>query len=342
MHESVESFAPAKVNLALSVGCPRADGMHEIASWMAGTAFGDALSVVRLKPGRPSRYSIDWHAEARVRTDIDWPIRKDLAVRAHLLLEESLRRELPVQMRLEKRIPVGGGLGGGSSNAAAMLRALNALFALRLRPAYLEALAARLGSDVPFLVRGGSAFVGGLGEAVEAAPAHEVHLVLVFPGVSCRTGAVYRAFDGLRPDARVDAARVRALAAATPRAHDPFNDLADAALAVAPVLAEVAAKVAALAELPVHVSGSGSTLFVVCDSSIHAEALAGAVEMRLGLAAVATVTAATPHEVVDGEVRPFVEVAVEDGEDDGEDDDESDGEDGNGNATSADFRGDRA
>jgi 4-diphosphocytidyl-2-C-methyl-D-erythritol kinase len=332
VHESVESFAPAKVNLALSVGAPRADGMHEIASWMTGTSFGDSLTVTRLKAGRPSRYSIDWHAEARVRTDIDWPIRKDLAVRAHLLLEEALGRELPVQLRLEKRIPVGGGLGGGSSNAGAMLRALDALFGLRLRPAYLEVLAARLGSDVPFLVRGGSAFVEGLGERLEQAPAHEVHLVLVFPGAQCPTGAVYRAFDGLRPDARVDAARVRALAAEAPRAHEPFNDLADAALAVAPVLAETAAKVAALAELPVHVSGSGSTLFVVCDSSIHAEALAGAVEMRLGLPAVATVTAATPHEVVDGVERPFGTAMPPIGDDDDENDDDRGAPDADGEA----------
>jgi 4-diphosphocytidyl-2-C-methyl-D-erythritol kinase len=305
VHEIVETFAPAKVNLALSVGAPRADGMHEIASWMTGTAFGDALLLTRLKPGRPSRYSIDWHAEAPVRTDIDWPVRKDLAVRAHLLLEEALGRELPVQLRLEKRIPVGGGLGGGSSNAAAMLRGLDALFGLRLRPAYLEVLAARLGSDVPFLVRGGSAFVEGLGERLEVAPAHEVHLVLVFPEAQCPTGAVYRAFDGLRPDARVDAVRVRALADEAPRAHDPFNDLAEAAHAVAPVLAEVAAKVAALADLPIHVSGSGSTLFVVCDSSIHAEALAEAIRAQLGRAAVATATAPTPAELVDGVARPF-------------------------------------
>ena len=138
MPSVVRAFAPSKVNLALSVGAPGTDGMHPIASWMVTTRFGDDLTVKRLPPGTPSRYAIEWHDEALRRTEIDWKLAKDLAVRAHGALEQRLGRELPVQMRLQKRIPVGGGLGGGSSNAAAMLRALDALFDLRLRPQFLE------------------------------------------------------------------------------------------------------------------------------------------------------------------------------------------------------------
>jgi 4-diphosphocytidyl-2-C-methyl-D-erythritol kinase len=159
MPSVVRAFAPSKVNLALSVGAPDAGGMHPISSWMVTTRFGDDLTVRRLPPGTPSRYAIEWHDDALRRTEIDWRLAKDLAVRAHLALEGRLQRELPVQLRLQKRIPVGGGLGGGSSNAAAMLRALDALFDLRLRPQILEHLAQPLGSDVPFLVQGGSAVV---------------------------------------------------------------------------------------------------------------------------------------------------------------------------------------
>lgn len=302
MPSQVVAVAPAKVNLALSVGAPRADGMHPIASWMATCTFGDVLEIDRLLPDRASRFSIEWHAEALAKSDLDWPIRRDLAVRAHALLESRLGRSLPIQLRLRKRIPVGGGLGGGSSNAAAMLRALNRLFDLRLRGAYLAEVSRELGSDVPFLVSGGSAIVGGTGESIEPASDPGAHLVLVFPGSACPTGDVYRAFDALRPDARVDEARVRALAAACLRPDAPFNDLAEAALVVAPELAELRRRIESLAELPVHVSGSGSTLFVVCEAEVHAEALASAIARRLGLAAVATSTAPTPREEVDGEM----------------------------------------
>jgi 4-diphosphocytidyl-2-C-methyl-D-erythritol kinase len=307
MSSVVLSIAPAKVNLALSVSPPVEGGMHEIASWMVTTAFADELEVKRLPADRPSRFSIDWHDEARRRTDIDWLIRKDLAVRAHALLEERIGCALPVQLRLRKRIPVGGGLGGGSSNAAAMLRALDALFDLRLRAEYLETISRELGSDVPFLVRGGSALVEGTGERLTRVAMPVVHLVLVFPPIACPTGPVYHAFDSLRPDARLDAPRVRGLVEAAEsgwlRADMPFNDLADAALEVAPALGELRARLEGIAQSPVHVSGSGSTLFIVCDSPIHAEALAGAIEMQAGVPAVATVTAPTPLEEVDGEPR---------------------------------------
>lgn len=281
--------------------------MHRISSWMVTTTLVDELEVERLPADRPSRFSIDWHAEARRKSDIDWPIRKDLAVRAHLLLEEKLRCSLPIQMRLRKRIPVGGGLGGGSSNAAAMLRALDALFDLRLRAEFLETVSRELGSDVPFLVRGGSALVEGTGERLTRVAMPELYLVLVFPAVACPTGLVYEAFDRLRPDARLDARRVRGIVEAadtgTLRPDMPFNDLADAACEVAPALGELRARVEAIALAPVHVSGSGSTLFVVCDSSIHAEALADAIERGAGVPAIATVTAPTPLEEVDGEPR---------------------------------------
>jgi 4-diphosphocytidyl-2-C-methyl-D-erythritol kinase len=307
MSSVVVSIAPAKVNLALSVSPPIEGGMHEIASWMVTTAFADELEVKRLPADRPSRFSIDWHDEARRRSDIDWLIRKDLAVRAHALLEAKIGCALPIQLRLRKRIPVGGGLGGGSSNAAAMLRALDALFDLRLRAEYLETISRELGSDVPFLVRGGSALVEGTGERLTRVAMPVVHLVLVFPPIACPTGPVYHAFDRLRPDARLDGPRVRGLVEAGEsgwlRADMPFNDLADAALEVAPALGELRAQVEGVARSPVHVSGSGSTLFIVCDSPIHAEALAGAIEKQVGVPAVATVTAPTPLEEVDGEPR---------------------------------------
>ena len=89
MPSVVRAFAPSKVNLALSVGAPGADGMHPISSWMVTTRFGDDLTVKRLAPGTPSRYAIEWHEDALRKTEIDWRISKDLAVRAQVEQREA-------------------------------------------------------------------------------------------------------------------------------------------------------------------------------------------------------------------------------------------------------------
>lgn len=297
MRETATESAPAKVNLALSVGPPGVDRMHPISSWMVTIDFGDDLTVTRLEEDSLSHYAILWHQDAPRRTEIDWSITRDLAVRAHLALERHVGRQLPVKLLLQKRIPVGGGLGGGSSNAAAMLRAVNRLFALDLDLGALAEIGAGLGSDVPFLVHGGSAIVEGLGERVERMSAPEAHLVLIFPEASCPTGAVYAAFDR-RSTGVLRAGDVRSLAASA--RIDPdllFNDLSEAALEVAPPLAALAREVSTIAERRAHVTGSGSTLFVVCDDPLHSEALARAITERLDVpaCAVRSQTPATDH-----------------------------------------------
>jgi 4-diphosphocytidyl-2-C-methyl-D-erythritol kinase len=264
--------------------------MHPICSWMVTIDLYDELELTRLEPDRLSRYAILWHGDAKRPTEIDWSVRNDLAVRAHLALEKHTGRHLPVQLRMDKRIPVGGGLGGGSSDAAAMLHAVNDLFDLGLSADELAAIGSGLGSDVPYFVHGGSAIVEGLGDRVtrhDSVP--EVHAVLIFPEHSCSTGAVYRQFDAMGA-AKLQPAAVQQLAQTV---HSPihgkrlFNDLTEAALAVAPALREVCGRIEELAERPAHLSGSGSTWFILCDDPLHAEHLAEAVESRLGLPALA-------------------------------------------------------
>jgi 4-diphosphocytidyl-2-C-methyl-D-erythritol kinase len=288
--------APAKLNLALAVGQRRADGMHPICSWMVSIDLADELLLTRLEDDRWSRYAILWHEDARRRSDIDWPIRSDLAVRAHLALEAKLGRRLPVQMKLEKRIPVGGGLGGGSSNAAAMLRALSELFELGMSESALAEIGASLGSDVPFMVTGGSAIVGGTGEEVEthAQPA-ELHAVLVFPDLACPTGAIYAAFDELQCSSTAEV-KVRQLVNGSTQfaalSETLFNDLTPAAVHVAPALRQHLRRLAEIAERPAHLTGSGSTMFIVADDALHAEALSKAIEEHMGLASAAVSTIA--------------------------------------------------
>jgi 4-diphosphocytidyl-2-C-methyl-D-erythritol kinase len=290
MPDVVTIQAPAKLNLALAVGPPGAGGMHPICSWMVTVDLYDDLEVRRLPADRFSRYAILWHEDARRRSEIDWSVTKDLAVRAHLALEKRAGRPLPVQMKLEKRIPVGGGLGGGSSDAAAMLHAINELYDLGLGLDELAGIAHTLGSDVPFLIGGGSALVEGLGERLtrhDQTP--ELHAVVVFPDAFCPTGRVYGLFDDEDPGPlRVD--DVLALTAGmpgSPAADGVFNDLANAAVRTAPELEEILARLSELAERPAHVSGSGSSVFVLCDDALHAQFLAEAVEKEQQLPAVA-------------------------------------------------------
>lgn len=290
------ALAPAKLNLALSVGAPNAQRMHPIASWMVTVSLHDELFLEELQADSLSLYAIIWHKDARRKSEIDWSITKDLAVRAHLAVEAHVGRKLPIKMRLEKRIPVGGGLGGGSSNAAAMLRALNELFNLKLSREILRDIAARLGSDVPFLIDGGSAIVTGLGEQLEPASLPDkLHALLIFPDAACPTGAVYQTLDQLRPHGAVETDRVRALSAMQIIEHDaPFNDLAHPACEVAPKLRGELEELAELTQRAAHVSGSGSTLFVLVASALEAEILAAAIEKRMGLPVIAVEGIHTP------------------------------------------------
>lgn len=268
---TVHIQANAKVNWSLSVGEPLESGLHTIESKMARIAFCDELEVTRLEQHALSRYAIFWNENAPKQSEIDWPVTSDLAVKAHRLLESRVGHPLPVQMKLEKRIPVGGGLGGGSADGAAMFQATVALFNLDID---LVELAAELGSDVPFLLHGGSANVSGVGTVIEPIDQELQHLVLAFPEYSCSTADVYNAFDAIE----------------TVEPNDQLNDLLYAACTVEPKLEMDMTTLASLLELEIHLSGSGSTMFAICDNAEHATAVAKQIEEHTNLVAVATQT----------------------------------------------------
>ena len=299
MTRSIRLQTPAKLNLALSVGPPGPDRMHPISSWMVTVDLMDDLEIHRLEEPSLSLYAVHWHREAARKPDIAWPMSRDLAARAHQALERHVERPLPIRMRIEKRIPLGSGLGGGSSDAAAVLRGTNELFELGLSLEELAEVGSGIGSDVPFLVHGGSAIVEGLGEQVTALPeAPGIHAVIVFPDLHCSTAAVYGWFDDLAEQdagASIRPEAVRRLAAASPLPPEaPFNDLAAPAVRTEPRLEEHLEDLARLAERPAHVTGSGSAIYTLCDQPIHAEALATAVFDRLGLPAVAVSSCEPP------------------------------------------------
>ena len=258
--------AHAKINLALAVGPPLPPGSphagyHPIASWMHAIDLADDLTVAHAPDSKPvTTFDIAWHDGAPV----DWPIESDLTARAHRALEQHAARPLPTAVTLRKRIPAGGGLGGGSSDAAALLLALRDLHNLDITTAQLAALAHTIGTDIPYFIDDDQpprpALVTGLGDRIERLPRSAASLTLILPPFGCPTCAVYRAFDAAPTHAGHEP-RVRSLATRPIDTRLLFNDLADAALRAEPRLAELHAALARELGTPVHVSGSGSTLF---------------------------------------------------------------------------------
>lgn len=268
--EPVVRRAYAKVNLALAVGPAIAParagaGYHPIASWLHAIDLFDDVAARRLPEGAASRHRVAWAADAPRPSPIDWPIEKDLAVRAHRALEAAAGQELPVELTVTKRVPVGGGFGGGSSDAAATLVLLDELFGLGLGRERLAAIGLKLGSDVPFFVDDAPprpAVVAGLGERVERQRRVEGEVVLVLALFGCATGAVYRAFDE-RAGAELREAPVKSLAAGGRiESGALFNDLAWAAERAEPRLGELRRRAEAVAGGPVQMTGSGSALFI--------------------------------------------------------------------------------
>lgn len=189
-------LSPAKVNLTLRVVGVRVDGFHALDSVVVPIGLADEIWVARGAPGSGVAMSVSgWGVDVGA---LPADPEKNLAVRAVRLLERVAGRELPVQLTIRKQIPLGGGLGGGSSNAATVLRAVNDVWALGLPQERLLALGAELGSDVPLFVADGLARMRGRGEHVErwggGAP---LWLVLANDGTHCATPSVYGAYDQL-------------------------------------------------------------------------------------------------------------------------------------------------
>lgn len=258
----MKRVARAKVNLYLEVIGRRPDGYHEIATLLRTVAFGDDVEVETT-----ARSGVVVTTRGADLPDDD----RNLAVRAAKAHLAATGAPGGVRLLLEKRVPLGGGLGGGSSDAATVLRCLDAVAGPRaLGPERLAALAASLGSDVPFLLDGGAAVARGRGERLTPLPSGPpLTLVLAFPGVPADTAAVYaRSGERVRraPAGGLDAA-VEALASGVPsRVRDAHhNDLAHAALRVVPALARFAAEMERALGRPPCLSGSGSTFFDVPD-----------------------------------------------------------------------------
>ena len=270
-------FAPAKVNLYLHVGGPGHDGFHPLSSLMVFADIGDQLA---LRPAQALSLTIGGRFGGELSAGED-----NLVMRAtRALIADAGRPVEPFGIALSKDLPLAAGLGGGSSDAGAVLRLIRDTLVPEVDDARLEAIAMSLGSDGAACLWFRPVIAEGRGEVLTRAPRLPVlHAVLVNPLVPSPTGAVYRAYDDAGapggserpalPDAFESAEEVAAFMAGC------RNDLEAPAIGVSPAIGDVLATLRGEPEcLLARVSGSGASCFVLCAGDFEAESLAERLE----------------------------------------------------------------
>ena len=264
--------APAKINLRLRVVGRRADGYHLLDTIMVPVSLYDEIEIRKVrvvgKNNRPARQTI--------KVSCDHPLAPDgeanLAYRAAQLLMEKTKSDQAIEIRIRKRIPVGAGLGGGSSDAAATLVGLNRLLHLGFPGRKLERLALRLGADVPFFIRGQPARARGIGERLQ--PLHGVSrlwVVILYPGFPVSTAWAYRNLPAKLTKLRVNTSITSSLTGAGNLGNMLVNDLETVTLGRYPkigLMKEMLMRAGAAGSL---MSGSGSSVFGVFRSKRRAE-----------------------------------------------------------------------
>jgi 4-diphosphocytidyl-2-C-methyl-D-erythritol kinase len=262
-------FAPAKLNLYLHVLGRRADGYHLLDSLVAFADIGDEV-VAEAAPALSLRVTGPQAAA------LAEPVEANLVWRAAELLAAETGRAPAAALALLKRLPIAAGIGGGSSDAAAALRALDALWQLGLPEAALAALGARLGADVPVCLVARAAWLAGIGERVEPAPAlPPVAVLLVNPGAAASTPAVFKARQGPYSTAARFAAMPGDAAALAAALAARRNDLTAAAVSLVPEIGRVLERLARLeGALLARMSGSGATCFALFAERASAETAA--------------------------------------------------------------------
>jgi 4-diphosphocytidyl-2-C-methyl-D-erythritol kinase len=294
--EPLRVAAPAKINLHLRVGPPAANGFHPLESWMVTVGLFDNLEFTHT-PTPGVRLTCD---DPVIPTDAS-----NLVVKcATALLDAAgLSGSMGLSISLQKRIPAGAGLGGGSSDGAFTLLALNRYLGLHWSPDRLAEIASRFGSDLAFFCHGPSSICTGRGEIVRPIPRpNPRHALLILPSIHMPTPAVYRRFDELLP------IHPSSLSAQ----HSPnypewstlpaldllpllVNDLEAPAFSLSPTLATLHARASeVLDHRIIRMSGSGSSLFTLFDTADEAETSARRIRLTLDVRTEAVELAPTP------------------------------------------------
>lgn len=265
--------APAKLNLTLAVRGHRADGYHDLESWVVLVDLFDELAF-----SSASRFELEIDGDDSIPADDT-----NLVWKAAHLFAAAAGVRPGVRIRLTKRVPAGAGLGGGSSDAAACLVGLNSHWGIGLDRAALERIACELGSDVPLFLHASQVVMRGRGERVEQlATRIRGWVVLICPAVHVSTADVYALFapaDTLPRRTDVWLSDPLSCAAVMPQL---FNDLEMAAFAVNPALRELHTRLNGLGGACVRMTGSGAAMFSLFDDEQRARAWAAEAGVAAG------------------------------------------------------------
>lgn len=257
--------APAKINLGLDICGRHEDGYHELAMIMASVDLNDYVTVTELEADEIVMTSNSHRMPHNEKNDV---------VKAARLVKEKYGIKTGVRIELEKNIPICAGLGGGSSDAAATLRALDKLWNLGMSQAEMIELGFAIGSDVPYCLSAGCAYIAGKGEQVECLPTKlSSWVVLVKPDFGVSTRTVFKDID-LETISRVDIEGLkRALIAGDYEAMLACmgNSLEDITIARRPLIQKIKDRMLAAGADVALMSGSGPTVFALCPTAKRAD-----------------------------------------------------------------------
>ncbi|MFO7670997.1 MAG: 4-(cytidine 5'-diphospho)-2-C-methyl-D-erythritol kinase [Bacteroidales bacterium] len=246
-------LSPAKINIGLRITHRRSDGFHNLQSVMYPVGLCDVIEIREAEPG----------AQALIFSMSGIPVQegsgKNLCEKAHEIFSE-VRVIPPVEIHLHKQIPVGAGLGGGSSNATQILKGLNRLTANPLTPESLHDMAARLGSDCPFFLHDHAMMIEGRGEILSPSPVtlEGLWLVLLFPEIHISTAEAYSGVTPVRPGRHLD----QLVAAPVQQWRETVvNDFESGIFAKYPELASHRETLYKAGAIYASLSGSGSSLY---------------------------------------------------------------------------------
>jgi len=259
--------APAKINLTLEVLGKRTDGYHEIRSVIQTLSFCDSLQIT---PGK----------EVEFKGNIpDWSSERSLVIKAVESLKKATGSVMGAKIKIKKHIPLISGLGGDSSDAAAILRGLNQFWELNVPPNKLRDMAQNLGSDVSFFLTGGTALMEGRGEIITSLPPIPHHwIILIIPDVSRIPGKTKRLYSMLQPVHFTDGKITDKLAADLKLKGEfntslLFNTFENVVFARGEELTNYRDHLLKIGAPNVHLAGSGPTLFTILNGKPQAEGL---------------------------------------------------------------------
>lgn len=261
--------SPAKLNLFLHIVGRRSDGYHELQTVFQLLDYGDELSFT---PRSDSQINCDCLSLLNPVTAAIIPDADNLAIKAASLLQSKTKTYPGVDILIKKRIPIGGGLGGGSSNAATTLIALNQYWQLSLSCDELSELGLTLGADVPVFIRGSTSWAEGIGEKLQAIQLPEKWFLILIPQITISTAKLF-----LHPQLTYNTApiRIQTFLSGHLKTHNDFEEIVRQDY---PVIAEALDFLQCF--VPARLSGTGACIFAVLDNEKQAKSLLEKVKMH--------------------------------------------------------------